>query len=175
MRIPPNRRKTERGLGESEEETDPTTTPGESVPPSSRRGVSCSPPLSRSISPKPTGRYSLLPARSDTLEMHAPRVSSAPAEPEPPCSRRPTSRMPSCVEEAAPASGALAKGTAASLIVRRLQTSLAVELTPHDRFVLSFLDRTSSMQALIEVTAMRDAKVAEVLDRLAGLGLVALD
>lgn len=172
MRIPPNRRKTERGLGDNEEEIDPIAL-DDSVPPSSRRGLSCSAPSS--VTPKPSGRYSLLPARADTLEMHAPRVSNAPGEAEPPCSRRATSRMPSCVEEAALASGALAKGTAASLIVRRLQTSSAVELTPHDRFVLSFLDRTSSMQALIEATAMRDAKVAEVLDRLAGLGLVALD
>jgi hypothetical protein len=175
MRIPPNRRKTVRGIGEHDEQTEPSAL-DDVPPPSSRRGVSCSPPLSRSMSPKPSGRYSMAPVRSDTLEMHAPRALEIPFEEvEAPTSRRPTYRMPSCVAEAAPATDALAKGGAASLMVRRLPLLLTDELTPHDTFVLAFVHDSSSMQSLIDVTTMKETKVAEVLDRLVRMGFVALE
>jgi hypothetical protein len=172
MRDPPYRKKTERGIGEPEELD-------EVPPPSSRRGVSCTPPMSQSV--RPAGRYSLTPARRETVDLPLERTASQPDAAElapPPRSRVPTTRMPSCVEETGPVSVAWASRLADKIVVRKQATPSKMELAPlssQDAFVLSLIEGATSMQALVDTTAIEHDALAAILDRLVGLGFLGLE
>jgi hypothetical protein len=92
--------------------------------------------------------------------------------------RRPrTSRPPVRIDDVGDAAVAIASKAVLTFAPKLLKTRSELKHAPidhRDAFVLSLIDGKSSLAAIVDSSGMGGEEIAAILERLAGLGIVAL-
>jgi hypothetical protein len=117
-------------------------------------------------------------AKRRTLTSPGLGESIPPASAEKISGRRPrTSRPPVRVDDVGDLAVAIASRAALTFAPKLLKSRHELThapIDPRDAFVLSLIDGTSNVDAIVDISGMTSADIAAILERLAGLGIVAL-